>query len=170
MRPVSSRNTQRTRGPAEEYRAKANHEAAGISRRLKNLGYPPPLGELSFGVVLVLEPPAGPRLVEAIRKSLEAVNLTGAYVTWSPAELLAEELLTANPSTLAAAGPRAAHEIDDIGYPLVRQPFSEATEGTLFSWTGGVTGLLLPPLAPALEDEAAKKRFWKAFLTLRSIV
>ena len=107
--------------------------------------------------------------MEAIRKSLESVNLTGAYVTWSPSELLAEELLVANPSTLVASGPRAAKQIDDIGYPLVRQPFSEATEGALFSWTGGVTGLLLPPLAPALEDEAAKRRFWKAFLTLRNV-
>lgn len=107
--------------------------------------------------------------MEAVRRSLESVNLTGAYVTWSPAELLAEELLAANPSILVAAGPRAAREIDSIGYPLVRKPFSEATEGTLFSWTGGVTGLLLPSLAPALEDEAAKKRFWRAFLMLRSI-
>ncbi|MGI9049855.1 MAG: hypothetical protein ACR2GU_10875 [Rubrobacteraceae bacterium] len=171
MRPVSSNNPRRPRprGPAEEYRAKADHEAARISRRLRDLGYPPPLGDLSFGVVLAVEPPAGPRLVEAVRRSLESVNLTGAYVTWSPAELLAEELLAANPSILVAAGPRAAREIDSIGYPLVRKPFSEATEGTLFSWTGGVTGLLLPSLAPALEDEAAKKRFWRAFLMLRSI-
>ena len=172
MRPISNSDKRPTRpsSPSEEYLAKADHEAARISHRLKDFGYPPPLGELSFGVVLTLEPPAGPRVVEAIRKSLEAVNLAGAYVTWSPAELLAEELLAANPSILVAAGPRAAREIDEVGYPLVRQPFSEATQGTPFHWTGGVTGLLLPSLAPALDNEAAKRRFWRAFLMLRSMV
>ena len=170
MRPVSSKNPQnsRPRGPAEEYRAKADHEADRISRRLKKLGHPPPLGTLSFGIVLVAESPAGPRLVEAIKRSLDVINLTGTYVTWSPAELLAEELLAANPSTLVASGPQAAREIDLICYPLARQPFSEAPEGTLFSWTGATTGLLLPSLVQALDDEKAKKRFWRAFLALRN--
>ncbi len=67
-----------------------------------------------------------------------------------------------------AVGADAARDIDASGYPLVRQPFSEAEPGAWFSWTKGIADLLLPSLASALEDESAKRRFWRAFLTLKT--
>ena len=162
---------------AEEHRAKTAEEAARIARRLKKAGHPTPLGDPASGVMLVVEPPVGPRVVDALRRSLDSVGLNEAHVFWSSTGLLLEALLAAEPSVLAAIGPEAAREIDDMGYPLVhdmgyplvRRPFSESAEGEWFSWTAGAAGLRLPPLAPALDDEAAKRRFWRAFLALQEL-
>ncbi len=154
---------------AGEHRAKTTEEAARIARRLKKAGHPAPLGDPASGVMLVMESPAGPRVVDALRRSLNSVGLNEAHVFWSSTGLLLEALLAAEPSVLAAIGPEAAREIDDMGYPLVRRPFSESAEGEWFSWTAGAAGLRLPPLAPALDDEAAKRRFWRAYLVLREL-
>jgi hypothetical protein len=56
---------------------------------------------------------------------------------------------------------RAARDIDATGYPLVRQPFSEAEPGVWFSRTKVTSGLLLPSLSPALDGEAAKRPFFR---------
>jgi len=117
--------------------------------------------------MLVVDAPAGPRVVDALRRSLDSVGLPEAYVVPSSTGLLPEMLLVAEPSVLSAVGPDAAREIDSLDHPLSRCPFSDAAEGELFSWTAGTIGLRLPPLAPALDDDGAKKRFWRAFLALR---
>ncbi len=134
---------------------------------MREEGHPAPLGDPATGVVLVVEQPVGPRVLEALRLSLRAVGLPDAYVTYASTGLLAEELLSAEPRALVAVGPGAAKDIDGTDYPLARQPFSEAETGVWFSWTKGVSGLLLPSLAPALDDEAAKRRFWRGFLALK---
>ena len=131
------------RDATDDYRDKTAHEISRLSRRMKENGHPAPLGDPASGIVLVLEQPVGPRVLEALKLSLEAVGLPEAYVTY------------------------AATDIDATGYPLVRQPFSEAEPGVWFSWTRGTPGLLVPSLTPALEDEAAKRRFWKTFLGLK---
>jgi len=154
---------------AGEHRAKTAEETARIARRLKKAGHPAPLGDPASGVMLVVESPAGPRVVDALRRSLDSVGLDHAYVFWSSTGLLLEALLVAEPSVLAAVSPEAAREIDALGHPLARRPFLEAAEGEWFSWTAGAAGLRLPPLAPALDDEAAKRRFWRAFLALREL-
>lgn len=117
--------------------------------------------------MLVVESPAGPRVVDALRRSLDSVGLGEAYVVPSSTGLLYEILLVAEPSILVAVGPEAAREIDSLQHPLARRLYSDTAEGDMFSWTAGTAGLCLPPLAPALDDEAAKKRFWRAFLALR---
>lgn len=119
--------------------------------------------------MLVAEQPVGPRLIEAVKRSLEAISLPEAYVTWSSTGLLLNEVLTVQPSALVALGPGAARDLDDLDYPLSQSPFADATVGVWFSWTRGTSGLLLPALAPALEDEEAKRRFWKNFLALRAL-
>lgn len=170
MPPGSEKLTQKIpqRGSAADHRAKTSHEAARIARRLAELGYPAPLGDPASGVMIVVEGPVGPRAVEALERSLEAVGLPQAYVTWT-SETLLEEILVCEPSALAAIGPEAARWIDDLGYPLARNEFSEAQTGLWFAWTGGTTGLRLPAIAPALDDEEEKKRFWRAFLSLREL-
>ena len=119
--------------------------------------------------MLVLEQPFGPRTLEALNLSLEAVGLQKAYVTYESTGLLDQEIRATDPQVLAAIGAGAARDIDAIDYPLVRQPFSEAEPGAWFPWTKGTKGLLTPALAPALDDDAAKRRFWLAFLTLRDL-
>jgi hypothetical protein len=96
------------------------------------------------------------------------VKLDEAYVTWIHSDLL-EEILSLEPGALVAVGPAAARAIDSLDYPLARMAFSEVPEGSWFAWTKGASGLRLPALAPALEDEDAKRHFWRAFLALRAL-
>ena len=157
---------------ADEYRAKVAHEVGGTSTARPN-DLPYPSGDPLSGVVLVGEPApstaGSARLTDALRRSLRAVGLDDAYVTWSGSGLLLQELLSLEPSVLVAVGPGAARAVDEAGYVLVKTSFREAVEGAWFPWTEGTTGLLLPDLAPALEDPGAKRRFWRAFLTLRGL-
>lgn len=155
---------------AGDYQGKVARETSRLARRMREAGHHEPLGDPTSGVALVVEQPVGPRLVEAIRLSLDSVGLSEAYVTWAGTGLLAQEILTSEPSALVAIGAGAAREIDNLEHRLARRTFSDAAEGVWFSWTRGTAGLFLPPLAPALEDEAAKRRFWRAFLALRELV
>jgi hypothetical protein len=136
---------------------------------MKEGGHPAPLGDPTSGVVLVLEEPFGPRTLQALELSLHAVRLQQAYITYESTGLLAQEIRTTEPDVLVAIGAGAARAIDAIDYPLVRQPFSTADPGAWFPWTRATKGLLTPALAPALDDDAAKRRFWSAFLTLRNL-
>jgi hypothetical protein len=154
---------------AGDYTRKTVYEATRLKGRMKQEGHPAPLGDPTSGVVLVLEEPFGPRTIEALELSLQALRLEQAYVTYESTGLLAQQIQTTEPAVLVAIGAGAARDIDAIDYPLVRQPFSDAQPGVWFSWTKGTTGLLTPALAPALDDDAAKRRFWLAFLTLRDL-
>jgi hypothetical protein len=155
--------------PAEDYRRKTEQETSSLASRLKKAGHPPPLGDPAGGVVLVLEQPVGPRVLEALSASLRAVGLPDAYVTYASTGFLEETLLATDPQLLVAIGPGAARDIDDIDHPLARNSFSEAAEGIPFAWTRGATALRLPPLAPALDHEESKRRFWRGFLTLKNL-
>lgn len=158
-----------TRDAASDYRAKISRELSGISRRMKRSGHPEPLGDPLSGVMILLSQPTGPRVLDAISRSLETIDLDAAYVTYAATGLLGREILLTEPHVLAAIGPDAASEIDALELPLASKPFSTATEGVPFTWKKNTTGLLLPPLAPALDDTTEKHRFWRAFLTLRNL-
>ena len=175
-----------TPAAARDYEAKTNQEAARLARQAARSGLPQPFGDPLSGIVLVAEPDAGPtgtnkanaepnaaanaRTVDALRRSLAAVGLDRAYVTWSHPALLLEELLSLEPAALVAVGPAAAHAVDSCGCPLAKTAFSEAPPGSWFAWTKSTRGLRLPALAPALDDAGAKRRFWIAFLALRALV
>lgn len=153
-----------------DHEAKISHEADRLAQRAERAGLPRPFGNALSGVLLVVEGAENAyhtRLVEALRRSLAAVYLEDAYVTW-PSPNLFEEILAFEPAGLVAVGPRAVQAIDSLSYPLAKMSFSEALEGSWFAWTKSTRGLLLPALAPALNDDGAKRRFWRAFLTLRS--
>jgi hypothetical protein len=154
---------------AGDYNQKTAYEISRLSGRMKEGGHPAPLGDPTSGVVLVLEQPSGPRALEALKLSLQAVGLQEAYVTYESTGMLAQEIQAIDPHVLVAIGAGATRDIDALDYPLVRQPFSEAQPGVWFPWTKGTAGLFIPALAPALDDGAAKRRFWLAFLTLRDL-
>ena len=168
MRPAD-RETQQPRDAAGDYARKTAYEISRLSNRMKEGGHPAPLGDPTSGIMLVLEQPFGPRTLEALELSLQALRLQQAYVTYESTGLLAQEIQTTEPIVLVAIGAGAARDIDAIDYPLVRQHFSAAEPGVWFPWTKGTKGLLTPSLAPALDDDAAKRRFWSAFLTLRDL-
>ncbi len=140
-----------------------------LRRRVEGQGHSVPLVDPSSGVVLVVEQPVGPRVLEALKACLEAVGLPEAYVTYASAGLLRKELLATHPHALVAVGDGGAREIDATGHPSARRAFSEAEPGVPFSWTRRTRGLLLPSLVPALDDEGAKRRFWRAFLRLKEL-
>jgi hypothetical protein len=150
-----------------DYRAKVAYEISRLSKRMEESGYPAPLGDPTSGVVLVVEQPVGPRVLQALDSSLKTVGLPEAYVTYASTGLLAQEVLAIEPHALVAVGPGAAREIDAFDYPLARHPFSEAETGVWFAWTKGTAGLSLPALITALADAGAKRRFWRAFLALK---
>ena len=136
---------------------------------MKEQGYPAPLGDPTSGIVLVLEQPVGPRPLEALKRSLHAVGLPDAYVTYESTGLLAREILATQPQVLVAIGPGAARDIDAIDYPLAKHAFFDAQPGVWFPWTKGTIGLALPAIVPALGDDATKRRFWRAFLSLKAL-
>ena len=160
------------RPAASDYADKVSREAAKTARRADLSGAPRPLGDPLSGIVLVAEPPsdagASARFTHALSRSLAAVDLEDACVVW-PAADLPETLLSLEPSALVAVGPGAARAIDAASYPLAKTPFSDAPEGAWFAWTKGALGLRLPALAPALTDDEAKRRFWRAFRSLRDL-
>jgi hypothetical protein len=154
-----------------DYGAKTLREVALTARRRARTG-PEPFGNPLCGILLVAEPATGAanaRVVDALRRSLATVRLDEAYVTWIHSDLL-EEILSLEPGALVAVGPAAARAIDSLDYPLAQTAFSEGPEGSWFAWAKGTSGLRLPALAPALEDDDAKRRFWRAFLALRALV
>lgn len=165
--PRRARPTSERDAAEDDYRRKTDHEVSSFTRRLKQAGHPAPLGDPTSGIVLVVEQPVGPRVLDALKASLLAVNLPEAYVTYASTGLLAEELLATEPQLLVALGPGAAQDLDDLESPLARNPFSTAEEGVPFAWTRGAVGLKIPPLAPALDDDEKKRRFWRSFLTLK---
>jgi len=169
VRPAG-RKTRQPRDAAGDYRDKTAYEISRLSSRMKGEGHPAPLGDPTSGIVLVLEQPHGPRTLDALKRSLQAIGLQEAYITYESTGLLAQEIQATEPQVLVAIGAGAARDVDAIDYPLVRQPFSAAEPGVWFPWTSGTAGLSIPALAPALDDEAAKRRFWHAFLTLRDLV
>lgn len=153
-----------------DYGAKISREVDQTARGTSRTG-PEPFGNPLSGILLVVEPAAGAanaRVVDALRRSLATVRLDEAYVTWPHSNLL-EEILSLEPGALVAIGPAAARAIDSLNYPLVRTAFSEGPKGSWFPWTKGTSGLRLPALAPALENDDAKRRFWRAFLALRAL-
>ncbi len=155
--------------PEEDYRKKVTREAGVIARRLRQAGHPEPIGDPSSGIVILVDQPIGPRLLEALRLSLETIQLSDSYVTWASTGLLLEGLLSLQPSVLVSIGPGADRELDSLNYPLSRNSFSDATPGVWFSWTSSVAALSLPALSTALDDEAAKRTFWRAFLALQKL-
>ena len=157
------------RDPTSDYQAKVAHEISHLSRIMKEAGHPAPRGDPASGVVLLVEQPVGPRILQALDRSLKAVGLPDAYVTYASTGLLYEEVLSTEPHALVAVGPGAAREIDALDHPLAQRSFSEAEIGLWFAWTKGTAGIRLPALIPALNDGAAKRRFWRAFLALRDL-
>jgi hypothetical protein len=153
-----------------DYGAKIAREVDETARGTSRTG-PEPFGNPLSGILLVVEPASGAansRVVDALRRSLATVRLDEAYVTWPHSNLL-EEILSLEPGALVAVGPAAARAIDSLNYPLASTAFSEGPKGSWFTWTKGTSGLRLPALAPALESDDAKRRFWSAFLALRAL-
>ena len=98
MRPAD-KETSQTRDAAGDYTRKTAYEVSRLSNRIKQEGHPAPLGDPTSGLVLVLEEPFGPRTIEALELSLQALRLEQAYVTYTSTGLLASRSKPQNPAS-----------------------------------------------------------------------
>jgi uracil-DNA glycosylase len=75
-----------------------------------------------------------------------------------------EELAIVQPRIVVPMGEEALSELNDLDVPLGRPV--EAKPGEVQKLTPSCDALYVPDIDKALDEEAAKKAFWKAFRTL----
>jgi uracil-DNA glycosylase len=72
-----------------------------------------------------------------------------------------EELAIVQPRIVVVMGEEALAELNDLGVPLGRE--LEATLGEIQKLTPACDALYVPDIDQALDDEPAKRSFWRAF-------
>ena len=75
-----------------------------------------------------------------------------------------EELTVVAPRIVVVMGEDALAELNDLGVPLGRP--LEASAEQIQSLTPSCDGLYVPDIDSALDDEGAKRAFWRAFRAL----
>jgi uracil-DNA glycosylase len=77
---------------------------------------------------------------------------------------VADEFNIVKPRIIVVMGEQAAQTINGFDIPLARPV--EAHEGEIQAFTPSCDALLVPDIDDALDEEGAKRRFWRAFRTL----
>lgn len=77
---------------------------------------------------------------------------------------LADEFNIVQPRIVVIMGDPALQTINDLALPLARP--LEAREGEIQAFTPACDALFVPDIDDALDEETAKRRFWRAFRTL----
>ena len=75
-----------------------------------------------------------------------------------------EELAVVQPRIVVVMGEEALEELNDLGVPLGRQ--LEATVGEVQRLTPACEALYVPDIDSSLDEEDAKRSFWRAFRAL----
>jgi uracil-DNA glycosylase family 4 len=79
-------------------------------------------------------------------------------------ERLVEELAIVAPKIVVVMGEDALAVLNDLGVPLARP--LEALPGAIQSFTPSIDALYVPNIDDALDEEGAKRAFWRAFQAL----
>jgi uracil-DNA glycosylase family 4 len=77
---------------------------------------------------------------------------------------LAEELAIVSPKLVVVMGGDALIVLNDLGVPLSRE--LEAIPGEVQRFTPSIEALYVPNIDDALDEETAKRDFWRAFRVL----
>jgi uracil-DNA glycosylase family 4 len=77
---------------------------------------------------------------------------------------LVEELAIVAPKIVVVMGPEALSTLNELGIPLQREV--APTLGEIQPLTPSVDALYVPNIDEALDDETAKRAFWRAFRVL----
>jgi uracil-DNA glycosylase family 4 len=77
---------------------------------------------------------------------------------------LAEEIAIVQPKMVVVMGPEALGVVNELDVPLRRE--LSASAGALQRFTPSIEALYVPNIDEALDDEEAKRDFWKAFRVL----
>jgi uracil-DNA glycosylase len=75
-----------------------------------------------------------------------------------------DELAIVQPRIVVVMGDQALMELNDLGVPLGRE--LEPTEGVIQKLTPSCEALFVPDIDQALDEEGAKRNFWRAFRQL----
>jgi uracil-DNA glycosylase len=138
------------------------------------LKYAPMPSEIEEGVAFYGR--AGSALMKSFKRlGIDPLTVYGTLVVKCPVsdtELSApecrarvlEELAIVQPRIVVAMGEEALAELNDLDVPLGRTV--EAKPGEIQKLTPSCEALYVPDIDRALDDEAAKKAFWKAFRAL----
>jgi uracil-DNA glycosylase len=77
---------------------------------------------------------------------------------------LVEEFAIVQPKMVVVMGPEALEVLNELDLPLAREVL--ATPGEIQELTPSINALYTPNIDAALDEEAAKRDFWKAFRVL----
>jgi uracil-DNA glycosylase family 4 len=75
-----------------------------------------------------------------------------------------DELAIVQPRIVVVMGDQALTELNDLGVPLGRE--LEPNEGVIQKLTPSCEALFVPDIDQALDEEGAKRNFWRAFRNL----
>ncbi|ADB49221.1 Uracil-DNA glycosylase-like protein [Conexibacter woesei DSM 14684] len=79
-------------------------------------------------------------------------------------ERIVEELAIVQPKIVVVMGEEALHVVNDLDIPLARE--LEQVPGAIQHLTPSVDALYVPNIDEALDEEGAKRAFWRAFKVL----
>ena len=79
-------------------------------------------------------------------------------------ERIVEELAIVQPKIVVVMGEDALHVVNDLAIPLARP--LEDLPGAIQSLTPSIDALYVPDIDEALDEEGAKRAFWRAFRVL----
>jgi uracil-DNA glycosylase len=77
---------------------------------------------------------------------------------------LVEEIAIVQPKLVVVMGPEALEVLNELELPLAREV--AATPGEIQELTPSINALYTPNIDEALDEEQAKRRFWRAFRVL----
>jgi uracil-DNA glycosylase family 4 len=77
---------------------------------------------------------------------------------------LVEEVAIVQPKLIVVMGPEALDTLNELSLPLAREV--EMRPGEIQSFTPSIEALYTPNIDQALDEESAKREFWRAFRVL----
>jgi uracil-DNA glycosylase len=77
---------------------------------------------------------------------------------------LVEEVAIVQPKLVVVMGPEALDTLNELSLPLAREV--EPLPGEIQSLTPSIEALYTPNIDEALDEESAKREFWRAFRVL----
>jgi uracil-DNA glycosylase family 4 len=138
------------------------------------LKYAPTVSEVEEGVAFYGR--AGTALMKALRRlQIDPLAVYGTLCVKCPVsdpsladdECIArvvEEIAIVQPKIIVAMGADALRTLDELQVPLARE--LEERIGEVQQFTPSIDVLYVPTIDEALDEEAAKRRFWSAFRVL----
>lgn len=136
--------------------------------------FAPTISEIEEGVAFYGR--AGNALMKSFKRlSIDPLTVYGTICAKCPVEApevadsgciarLVDEFNIIQPKIIVVMGDPALETLNDLDLPLARP--LEPREGEIQAYTPACDALFVPELDEALDEEGAKRRFWRAFRTL----